>query len=370
MVETLQNVSMAAVAWAVALYTAPKWAVCRHLRSTWAFILFFALGLTFQIDAVYVVLDALAGVNNLSWLLTSTSVFLALHYCASIPYDVARAAPLQWFRFAVVAGLLSLGLVFFVGVATSAEWPCTAHDLPRTSFDLVFMGIELTYGAGMGLAISLAFTRLCRSEQATLTRLRWGLVAAAAFSGTASYVIHIVCVTVGYFYPTSAALEYLSWLALVTRWLTLVGPLAALPNANRAYQILVRLFDFVHKLIAFVKLRMAWVRLRAWLISLGLPAAEPGFPLARCLFRLDFYTCRLVVSILDIGRRLRVFAQEIVQPGNPPAFLAPDCLRDMVQVNRMLEENGGAEYAALVVACARIGEMLPRRRCRIGPTAE
>src|SRR5688572_5516622 len=137
--QAVIDVSVASLAWIVTLYKSRvafqerrDWRVW----SSWLFTFFFALCMTFQVDAIYVFFDILTGVNNLSWLMAYLLVAVAIYFAASGCRAALSKPDPRWMRPYLFATLLGLILIFPVGIATGSEQ--TDHSVPRTVLELLF----------------------------------------------------------------------------------------------------------------------------------------------------------------------------------------------------------------------------------------
>lgn len=364
--RTSVDTLLVVAAWVIAAWkfnaARQEWAD-RRVRCSWAFIFFVALGLTFQVDAVYTTVDILMGVPNLSWLLGDVAIFLALYSAASFAYAVSRTPS----RFLTVILISTCGLelsVFLADISASAELPWSLHHL-RTFPEYVLMETSSIYGLVMGSIMTLAFVRVFRSEQNTLSRLRWGLLSTASSTGTLLFLNDGVQTGLEYFGLASPVLiRHLYFVGVTTRWITnLVWPFVTLPN--RVYLVLVRPFVFVSKLVKLIHLKKSWARIDLVVSSLYPAAAMTRYNsnLWRSLLNLDSHIYRMVIAILDAGRLLRLALRhpEIVGPSDISSRSSTNAVRDAMIVCGILEKAAGSDYEELVTTCMGLGRSLGKR---------
>jgi len=361
-VNTLLDTTVTLVAWT---FVVSRLGVFRRRRSTdrrvlhsWLFILFFALGLTFQIDAVYVAFDTLVGVPNLSWLVFAISIAVALYFSAAVGYAILDVPSPRWMILNLAGASTIFLVVFAAGIAASPEWPCTSHVIPRTVFDWLFLGTECVYGAIQGSIAALVFLRLYRVEQHPLGRFRWATWWATALSGTTLYLTKGVLINVGYLWPTSPVTTGLIHLVMIARWATcLMWPWFVLPN--RACLALMQPLEWMRKLVTLKHLRRSQAEAHRLLRALWPEAARMEYTPAfrECLSNLDFHTYRLVISILDSARLLALFLER-TERGQVEGWMRDAGLNrpeDAMPVRSFLEKASGAtEYQDLVVVCAGV----------------
>jgi len=309
--QTLLDILAAAVTWVVVIAklgaVQRRWTADRLVFDSWAFIFFFAVGLTFQIDAVYVSLDAWTGVPNLSWLLFAIAIALALYFASSFGYSLLKAPNPKWMPISLLVASSLFVIIFPIGIANSPEWPCTAHNIPRTVFDWAFLGTECAYGIGMGLFAATAFVRNHRAEQNTLLRLRWGVLFAAAVSGITLYLSKAILITFGYLVPSAPSLVGLERLVVSARWATcLIWPLSIL--SNKTWLALLKPFSWVNKQVTLKRLSKTKSELKRALHSLwpSVATIDHNPTLWQRLSNPDFHIYRSVISILDSGRLLNL----------------------------------------------------------------
>jgi len=300
--QAIIDISIAAVAWAVTVFkfnaVHREWRGDRDRRvlSSWAFALFFSLCMTFQVDAVYVTVDTLVGVNNLSWLLAYLCLILAIYFVCTGCCIAMKVDPPRWALpyLAVTAGLLVI--IFPFGVATTPEW--ADHTVPRSVPEFLFMELLYTYAIIMGVIPALAFARFQRNEGTLPTRLRTSVILLAAILAITFFVVKVVASLLGLLVPSLPLVLYLMGLSrLLMAASGLLWTLTFAPN--RLYLALARPFMFHEKVLALRDLRSLQARLNHLC-----PPVVPDQPTWWDQLRsLDFYIYQTVIGILD-GRKM------------------------------------------------------------------
>lgn len=301
---------VAAVAWAVTVWKVP--AVWRNrarderVLRVWAFALFFALGLTFEVDAVYFAVDAFAGVNNLAWLAIYVCVALGFYFFATTCFITMKVPPPRWLRPYLLVTLGLFAVIFPIGVAGGPEWP--AHDIPRGLFDLAFMETLYIFAGVLCLMPALSFIRFIQSEEILPTRIRTGMTLLAVTLVFILLVVKVVVVLTGFLDPASPLVPFLATLSKAL--LGAAGLIWGLTFASqRFYLALARPFTFLQNVLTLRDLR----RLQARLNRLCPPVAPDPAGWWGRLRNLDFHIYRTVIGILD-GRKTLADYLEIPEP--------------------------------------------------------
>lgn len=295
----LVDILVAVTAWVIAALkfdaARQRWNADHRFLYSWSGIVFFASGVTLQIDAIYQAVDTLTGVPNLSWFLIDVFLFFALYCAAIFAYAVAETPTPRWTRFVLIVASGMHLIIFLTGIALGPEITWSKHRV-ETLHGFVFMEIENVYGTIMGTVMATVFGHLFRSEQHPLTRLRWGLLCILAALGTTIYLFYALqCL--GDISPAFQFLDGLGTLAGGVRWAVgLLWPLAIVPN--RVYLIMLKPFAFADKLRTLEKLN----RTRAKIVHLK----EIVYPdsavtvyrptLRDALADLDFHIYRTVIA--------------------------------------------------------------------------
>ena len=300
--QTTLDIAVATLAWVVtilkfhAVRRNGRWAQDERVLRSWAFVLFFALGMTFQVDAVYFAVDTLTGVNNLSWLFAYVFVALAIYFVSTASCMAMKVRQPRWMLPYLMVTLCLFALIFSLGITTSPDW--AEHTIPRNLFDLLFMELMYLYAIVLGTIPALAFARFTRSEGTLPTRIRTGVTLAAVILALAFFVAKVVLSLLGFLHPSLPFVRFLSVLAMALMGAAgLVWSLVFAPN--RLYLTLAGPFTFCQKVLTLRDLR----RLQTRLNRLCPPVAPEQAGWWDHLRNLDFHIYRAVIGILD-GKKM------------------------------------------------------------------
>ena len=300
--QTGIDVSVAVLAWAVTFYKFNAvWKDSRRTRDwrvlgSWAFALFFALCMTFQVDAVYFTIDTFVGVNNLSWLLAYLCLVLAICFVCVGCCTAIRIEQPRWMLPYLVVTAALLVAIFSLDIATAPEW--ADHDIPRTVAELLFMELLYIYGSVMGMIPALVFTQIRRNEGTLSTRLRVSVILLAIVLAIIFFLVKIAMSFLGFLYPSRPLVFHLLDLArLLMAASGLLWVLVFVPNGF--YLAVARPFMFREKILALRDLRYLQVRLN----RLCPPVVPDRATCWDRLRNLDFYIYRAVIGILD-GKKM------------------------------------------------------------------
>jgi len=309
--QTGVDVVITIVAWAVTIWKMPvvlrnrRWAHDERVLRSWAFALFFALSITFQVDVVYLAVDAFTGVNNLSWLAAYVCLALAIYFVSTACCMAMRVRQPGWILPYLVVTLGLFAAIFPLGVATIPEW--TEHTAPRSGCDLLFMQFMYVYAIVLGAIPALAFARFTRHEGAFPTRIRTGVTLLAVILALVYFLTKCVVSLLAFFYPSSSLVSYLATLAMVLTGASgLLWSLVFAPN--RLYLSLARPFTFCEKVLTLKDLK----QLQARLNRLCPPVAPGQATWWERLKNLDFYIYRAVIGILD-GKKMLADYLEVLE---------------------------------------------------------
>ena len=309
--QTGVDVVITIVAWAVTIWKMPavlrnwRWTCDRRVLCSWAFALFFALSITFQVDVVYLAVDAFTGVNNLSWLAAYVCLALAIYFVSTACCMAMRVRQPGWMLPYLVVTLGLFAAIFPLGVATIPEW--TEHTAPRSGCDLLFMQFMYVYAIVLGAIPALAFARFTRHEGAFPTRIRTGVTLLAVILALVYFLTKCVVSLLAFFYPSSSLVSYLATLAMVLTGASgLLWSLVFAPN--RLYLSLARPFTFCEKVLTLEDLK----RLQARLNRLCPPVAPEQATWWERLKNLDFHIYRAVIGILD-GKKMLADYLEVLE---------------------------------------------------------
>jgi hypothetical protein len=356
----LVNILLAAAAWAVAVLkfdaARQRWKADHRFLYSWSGIVFFASGLTFQIDAVYQAVDDLTGVSNLSWFLIDVFLFLALYCGAIFAYAVAETPTPRWMHLVLIVALGVHLAIFLTGITFDPEITWSKHRV-KTLHGFAFMETENVYGIVMGTVMAIVFGHLFRGEQHPLTRLRWGLLCAIASLGASIYLFYVLqCLAE--VSPTLPFLDGAGTLGGGARWAVgLLWPLAIVPN--RVYRIALKPFTFADKLSTLRKLDRARARIGR-LKEMVYPDTVTTVQrptLRDALVDPDFHIYRTVIAILDAARSIRLCSDHLQEEHARIAF-------DTQITSRLLGETDEdqATYENLIERCLEAGRVLQKRQ--------
>jgi len=208
------HITVASVTWGVAvsksiaLWRRREWFRDKRVYTSWGFIVFFTLSVTFNLETFYLPFDAWAWGNNLSWLLCNASVTVAMHLVVAGSLSSLEFPPRLLLRLGstilLFIVLMILGTTFLTGIAFSPEY--ANRSIPRTLSDLAFIGTMDIYVSTMCLVAAYVFAVHLRAEAGRLARFRWSLLLTSLLTVTA-------------FLLTGVVLACLSYLALWPRFL-------------------------------------------------------------------------------------------------------------------------------------------------------
>jgi hypothetical protein len=259
--QTLLHAAVVSVAWVVAIsksvavWRRKGWFKDRRVYTSWAFIVFFTLSVTFNLETFSLPFDALMG-NNLSWFLCYASVVVALYFVALGSWSALESPPrlLTYLRstlpLAVVLAIL--GIVFWVGIAPTPEY--ADRSVPRTLYDLAFIGTMCAYLIVLCLVSVCSFAILYRHEESLLARLRWGFIAVSLTMVIAFLLVRGVLACLGYFHFSPRLLHPLALLEKILEGIACLSwPIGFV--SNRVYIAAVDFLTFVKNVAAVKDLR-------------------------------------------------------------------------------------------------------------------
>lgn len=323
----------------------------RQVVSTWLFMLFFSLFATLEIDAVYLACDRLAGVNNLSWLLSSLFIVLAVYslcavFCPKLP---------RWMPPSLFVTSTLLVAFFFLGPAHDPE--SFDQVIPSSVPELLFVGVCYGYaGFLMGLIPARALLRAYRNESNLPLRIRTGVIWLAVTLSIAFYVTRFALCLYVFFVPAvpsyfvRGAEDVTSVLVFVA---VVLWPLGV--ASHEFYLLLVRLAMFWRKVVSLQEL--AWLKGR--LERLCPPLWPDRHAWWDQLRNPDLYVYKTLVAVLD-GRRMLACA---VQGRAPDVVLRWDGAEEKqaTDFHRALQDLPELEdFERLVDTCQRISKRTRR----------
>jgi hypothetical protein len=261
----------------------------------WLFFLCFSLTLTLHLPGVYVAVDVIAGVNNLSWLLSYLCVVLAVYFLSvstSIAMKVKRP---RWMTPYLMVTVGLLVLIFPFGIAITPENP--DHNVPGSAPELLFEGLLYVYGAIMFATPAWIFRQTHRNERALPIRLRIYVTQATAILGTVLLMLRLIIVAlIGFSLTSSLLISQL--IALSDFILAGAGLLCFLSIApSKLYSTLAHPLLFCKKMVALPSLARLQTRL-----SRLCPQTPPHQGQRWQIRDLDLHLYRTVIAILD-GRK-------------------------------------------------------------------
>jgi hypothetical protein len=299
--QTLIDYGAAALTWTVVAslgISAFKELGDRRVTQTWLLTLLISLMATFQVDAIYVAVDDLLGVNNLSWLLSYLSLTLAVYLLGSI-FDVLS----RWLYLYTIATVILLVAIFPFGPGSTAE--ITDHIVPSNVSELSFTGLAYSYAVVVMVAILSSCVRALCNESEIYARLRTYVVSSTLVVSILFYATKFVAYTSGFFFPspllhaaTNTAKVLVAGVSIL--WFLIFA-------TNRFYLALARPVEFAKKL----KLCKELGELQVWLDGLCPSPFSDQAPWWEWLRDPDYHVYRRVISILD---RKKALAAWIEQP--------------------------------------------------------
>jgi hypothetical protein len=218
------------------LIARPIWRLDRRVSNSLGFMIAFTLSIVLQIDPVGAAIDSLTHTAGLPWLLSSISLMASLHFVVSLGRNLLAKSDSRWmYPILLVASiiLVSAFLVDTVILGNVQRW--AVDGIPRSIFSCISMAAPNIYNTGMGAVAFVLFSRLRRGEDVYLTRIRWGIIALVAISGTVHHLTRTSEILVGYVLPASRLLVILDPVATIAKGIAgLLWPLGTL--SNRVYR--------------------------------------------------------------------------------------------------------------------------------------
>jgi hypothetical protein len=195
------------------------WRSDRRVLYSLGFMIAFTASIVLQIDPVRALIDGLTNTAGLPWLLSSISLMLSL-------------SGSRWMYPLLLAALSVLVLAFLMDVVVLGDVQKWAIDsFPHSTLSCVSMGAPNVYNAIMGTVAFVLFLRLRRGEDVYLTRIRWGIIAIVALSGTVHHLTRTALILIGYIQPASQVLNVLDPVATTAKGIAgLLWPLGTLSN--------------------------------------------------------------------------------------------------------------------------------------------
>lgn len=303
--EHVVDISVAAVAWAVAVVKSGHARRSRHdavVARSWVFVFLFALSMTFQINAVYLSFDRAVGVPNLAWLINYVLFAGAIYFAAAACLAAEKAPVPRWLPLLTAATLLTLLFIFPTAIATLPEE--ADHTTPQAGLELIFMLTLYGYAAIVGIIPLRTFFRFYRLETTLAARLRTGAFLLGVALAVLFFAASMLTVALHFWRP---AFSFQSQTTFLVRALMgsagLMWAMGFLPQ--RAFVTLARPFEFVQKLLALWALRRVQAQLDRLCPSVGRDPLTPW-----SFWRhLDFHLYRSVIGILDGKRMLAAYLE-------------------------------------------------------------
>lgn len=354
------DIAITTAAWAVVIYKAPALRQRdKRALATWLFLCGFAVSLTLNLSPIALALNAAVGIPNLSWLLCYVAVTLALY--ANVRGCCAlwqRPTP-RWLHPGLGVVLLTLTALFAGHIAATPEYP--DHTLPRSIYDVIFVGLPFLYCALCLAVIRRAFAHLARSEQNLVTRCRWWLIWLAALAGAGFCWTRIGFVILAYHAPHLPGLMSWAWIGDPLLTLScLIWP-CAFGISHRGYTWLAPPLRHIENLLALRDLLVIRARLHRWLPTVV--KAVPSWP--QCLADPGFHLYETVIAIFDGQKTLRDSFEGVsalpcsARPGGPRAWDGAEELLQALDA-ALAHVPDERDYPALVAAWRGVARALRR----------
>ncbi len=177
-----------------------------------AYLLAFAVGMTFEVNAIFLWFDGLVGVSNLAWLIAWTGITTSAYLITCTFYMVQEKRIPLWLHSMLAMVLVIYLITFWVGIRYTSEWP--AHVLPRNTYDFVFMLTLFVFAGLIFVLTSRNTATIYRNEEALIAKVGWGRVWAMTVVATGFFASRTVLTLVAYWQPASQAILYLYALSL------------------------------------------------------------------------------------------------------------------------------------------------------------
>jgi hypothetical protein len=212
------------------------WRSDRRVLDSLGFMAAFTLSIVLQIDPVGASIDNLTNIVGLPWLLSSISLMASLHFVVFLGRDLLGVTGSRWMYpllFVASSTLIFAFLTDVVALGNVQRW--AVDSLPRSRFSCMSMAAPNIYNTIMGAVAFVLFFRLHREDNVYLVRLRWGIVAVVALSGTAHHLTRTISILIGYIQPAAQILSILDPITTIAKGIAgLLWPLGTL--SNRTYR--------------------------------------------------------------------------------------------------------------------------------------
>jgi hypothetical protein len=338
-----------AISKSVAVWRQRRWFLDKRVYTSWGFIVFFALSVTFNLETLAFPFDAWAWGNNLSWFVCYASVMAAVYFVATGSLSSLESPPRFLVHlnsgFFLLVALAFLGAVFLIGVAPAPERIDRA--IPQTPFELAFVGTMNGYLVVPCLISAFAFAVLCRREEGKLTRFRWGTISISLLVVVAFVLTRLSLACLGYFDLVPPLLRPLAIVQSVLEGIAcLLWPVGLL--SNRAYLAALHRSTLVKNLSAIWDLRQVQSEFerRCPVVARDVPGLRMFSSRGLWWYRrTDLRLYQMAVSIYDGTRRLSRYLR------SEKFSRRLDDVAGAESLYRLLEETSrGASYPEFVEA--------------------
>lgn len=328
----------------------------------------YALGMTFEVEAIYLAFDAWVGVPNLSWLIAWIGITTSTYFITCVFYKVRKTLIPLWLHISLSVCLLIYLMMFLLGISHSSEWP--SHVVPRNAFDFVFMETIFVFGALNFLVIAVNEAHIYLNEKALVGRIRWGIAIIISIGAAIFFVLRIILTLWSYLYPESSAIVGIYTMALMVQIFS--GSLISLPFLpTHLLLYFARPLIAVDKLWGLKKLEVV----QASLDSFFPPVVPQQMSWWEVIKNINFYEYRTLISILDSKTMLSAYleAQEFVflERNQMIMFRAGDDLKAWDKTTQekaatlfkaLQNVNDNLEFDELVQAYRQLGLLLQQKR--------
>ncbi|HRQ42280.1 MAG TPA: hypothetical protein PLD25_30550 [Chloroflexota bacterium] len=194
-----------------------------------SYFLAFAIGMTFEVRAVYLWFDGLVGAQNLSWLIAWLGITTSAYLITCTFYMVQEKQVPLWLHVIMVTVLTVYFLSFWAGIWFMPERP--AHVIPRGFHEFVFMQTLFIFVGLLFVLTSRNVAHVYRNETALIARVGWGRLWVMTMVAICFFGTRIVLTFWAYWQPTSGSIKHLYALSIFFLVLpAFIIPILHLPN--------------------------------------------------------------------------------------------------------------------------------------------
>jgi len=309
---------MAGVAWLIVVLKmrnirqSGRWTTDRLALSVWAFGLFFAISMTFQIEPLFTWFDKVT-FNNLSWFLSYSTLAIAICVIVTAMLNsllVMQAhdpRSLQRLKYFLVCALIISGILYIGSVSRLPE--NIGRDTPASFTELLFMETMYLYGVCLCLFSVSVFFRHTKIEEIVSTRIRTLAMLTVSFLALLAFSDKVLITILEYIHPGL----YTHLLLRIYNIILLSGGLVWLSVflPNRLYMFLARPWITFGDWLIYRDLKILPVRLdRIY------PCAKtPDISIWEFIRNPHYHLYRTLVNILDCRAMLSdLLTRENINP--------------------------------------------------------